>query len=147
MAVRALSIAATLLLATGLVAVLESLVRVPNASAAYLLGVIVLAVGLGTVEAVLAALGSFLAYDFLFVQPVHTLVVVDPGEWLNLLLLLVVGLVVGQLAGRQRRRADAAELREREARGLFQMSQVLATADDSRQALGPLVGILRDETR
>jgi two-component system sensor histidine kinase KdpD len=144
---RAMSILGALLLATGLVATLEWVVLVPNASAAYLFAVIVLAVGLGTVEAVLAAIGSFLAYDFLFVQPVHTFAVVNPGEWLNLLLLLVVGLVVGQLAGRQRRRADAAELREREARGLFQVSRVLATADETRVALQAIVAILRDETR
>ena len=147
LAFRVVSIAAALALASGLVAILESAVNVPNASAAYILAVIVLAVGLGIVEAVVAALGSFLAYDYLFIEPVHTFAVVDPGEWLNLLLLLVVGLVVGQLAGRQRRRADVAELREREARGLFQVSRVLATARDTREALDAIVLILRDESR
>jgi two-component system sensor histidine kinase KdpD len=145
--VGAVSIVGALLLATGLVAILESVVHVPNASAAYLLAVIILAVALGTVEAIAAALGSFLAYDFLFVQPLHTFAVVDPGEWLNLLLLLVVGLVVGQLAGEQRRRADAAELRVREARGLFRVSRAIATTDDTRGALQAIVEILRDETR
>jgi len=32
-----------------------------------------------------------LVYDFLFVNPLHTLTVSDPGEWLNLVLLLFVG--------------------------------------------------------
>jgi two-component system sensor histidine kinase KdpD len=147
LALGAVSIVGALALATALVAGLESVVRVPNASAAYLLAVIVLAVALGTGAAVVAAIGSFLAYDFLFVQPVHTFAVVETGEWLNLVLLLVVGLVVGQLAGRQRDRADAAELREREARGLFRVSRVLATAEDTREALEAIVSILRDETR
>ncbi|MBA2719184.1 MAG: DUF4118 domain-containing protein [Chloroflexi bacterium] len=145
-AFEALTIVAALTVATGLVAVLESLVRVPDASPAYLLAVIVLGVGLGTFAAVAGAIGAFLAYDFLFVHPIHTLAVVDPGEWLNLLLLLVVGLVVGRLAGQQRERAQAAELRAREARGLFQVSRVLATGD-SREALPAIVGILVDETR
>ena len=51
----------------------------------------------------------------------------DPGEWLNLVLLLFVGIVVGQLAALQRARAEAAVAREREARALFQVSRALAT--------------------
>lgn len=145
-AFETLAIVVALTGATGLVAVLESLVRVPDASPAYLLAVIVLGVGLGTVAAVIGAIGAFLAYNFLFVEPIHTLTVVDPGEWLNLLLLFVVGLVVGQLAGQQRHRTDSAEQRAREARGLFQVSRVLATGD-SRKALPAIVAILLDETR
>ena len=44
---------------------------------------------------------SFLLYDFLFTQPVFTFTVRDPREWLNLLLFLLVGIVVGRLAGRR----------------------------------------------
>jgi two-component system sensor histidine kinase KdpD len=58
----------------------------------------------------------------------------------------VVGVVVGQLAGRQRDRAEAAELREREARGLFQVSLALATASDPNQATRDIVRILKAET-
>ncbi|HEY0442843.1 MAG TPA: DUF4118 domain-containing protein, partial [Candidatus Limnocylindrales bacterium] len=76
LAFRVVSIAAALALASGLVAILESAVNVPNASAAYIPAVIVLAVGLGIVEAVVAALGSFLAYDYLFIEPGHTFAVV-----------------------------------------------------------------------
>jgi two-component system, OmpR family, sensor histidine kinase KdpD len=146
-AVRVGAIVAALIVASGVVGLLQSVVRVPNASSAYLLAVIVLAVGFGTFEAVATALGSFLAYDFLFVEPVHTFAIVDSGEWLNLLLLLIVSLVVGQLAGRQRHRAETAELREREARGLFHVSQALASADQTAAALQDIVAILRDETR
>ncbi len=48
-------------------------------------------------------------YDFLFIEPHYTLTVHDPPEWLNLLLLLVVGVVVGRLAGRERDRAVAGD--------------------------------------
>ena len=60
----------------------------------------------GTGPAVATAIGSFLAYDYLFIEPLHTLTVRDPAEWLNLILLLVVGIVVGRLAGRERDRAN-----------------------------------------
>lgn len=145
--VRIGAIAAALGVASALVGVLEAALSIPNASSAYLLAVIGLAVGLGTIEAVVAAVGSFFAYDFLFVEPIHTFAVVDSGEWLNLLLFLVVSLVVGQLAGRQRRRAQLAELREREARGLFHVSEVLASVDETAAALDAIVRILAAETR
>ncbi len=135
-----------LTVATLLVTFLEDVGGVPNAHAAYLLAVIALAVRFGTIEAVLGAAGGFLLANFLFTEPVLTFTVVDPGEWLNLLLLLVVGVVVGQLAGRQRDRADAAERREREARGLFQVSRALATASDVGQAMRDAVRILQAET-
>jgi len=136
----------SLTLATLLVTFLEGVAGVPNAHAAYLVAVIALAVQLGTTEAILGAIGAFLLTNFLFTEPVFTFTVVDPGEWLNLLLLLVVGVVVGQLAGRQRDRAHAAELREREARGLFQVSRALATASDTAQAMRDVVRILQAET-
>jgi two-component system sensor histidine kinase KdpD len=133
-------------LATLLVTLLDQVAGVPNASSGYLLAVIALAVQLGTTEAIVGAVGAFLLANFLFTVPVHTLTVLDPGEWLNLLLLLVVGVVVGQLAGRQRNRAESAELREREARGLFQVSRALATAPDASQAMRDVVRILKAET-
>jgi two-component system sensor histidine kinase KdpD len=54
--------------------------------------------------------------------------------------------VVGQLAGSQRGRAETAELREREARGLFQVSRALAAATDTGQAMREVVRILQTET-
>lgn len=138
-------VAGALALASLLVVVLDA-AGVPNASSAYLLAVVALAVRLGTAEAILAAVGAFLLANYFFTEPVHTFTVLDPGEWLNLLLLLMVGIVVGQLAGRQRDRADAAEAREREARGLFRVSRALATAPDTGDAMREIVRVLQAET-
>ena len=102
--------------ATGLVALLEHELGVPNAAAVYLVAVSAVAIATGTGGAVVAALLAVLVYDFLFTDPLHTLAVADPGELLNLLLLLFVAVVVGQLASLQRSRAEDAEAREREAR-------------------------------
>jgi two-component system sensor histidine kinase KdpD len=86
-------------------------------------------------------------YDFLFVDPRHTLVVADPGEWLNLLLLLFVGVVVGRLTAAQRDRADSADTREREARALFRLSRTIALAPSIESALPDILGIVVAETR
>ena len=82
----------------------------------------------GAGPAVATAVGAFLLYDFLFIDPRFTFTVDDPQEWLNLLLLLVVGIVVGRLAGRERDRAETAIAREREALAMFRLSFALASA-------------------
>ena len=145
----AIEVAATfglLAVATALVWVLEDRVGVPNASSVFLLGVVVVASRYGTQTAIIAAVGGFLIYDLFFIEPVLTLRVDDPGEWLNLILLLVVGIVVGRLAARQRDRAEAAVAREREAVSLFRISRVLATRPSTSEVLPELASILRTET-
>jgi two-component system sensor histidine kinase KdpD len=136
-----------LILSTGLVWLLEQRFGVPNASSAYLLAVVAIAVAYGTVAATATAVGAFLAYDFLFTQPLYTFTVADPEEWVNVVLLLVVGIVVGQLAAAQRRRAEAAELRERESRLMFQVSRAMALRETTPLALGTIVNALRQEAR
>ena len=97
-----------LALTTLAVAVLEDRLRIPDASATYLLAVVAIAVAFGTPAAVATAIGSFLLYDFLFVSPTGAFIVANAEELLNLLLLLALGVVVGQLAGMQRDRAETA---------------------------------------
>jgi len=129
------------------VAVLQNVVGFDNGAPAFLLAVVVIAVLRGTGPAIATAIGSFLAYDFLFIEPVYTLTVSDPAEWLNLLLLLVVGVVIGQLAGRERGRAVAAIEGEQEARALFSVSFTLASERDMAAALLAITRMLGDETR
>ena len=90
------------------VAVLEGAAGFDDGSPVFLLAVVAVAVLRGTGPAIATAIGAFLVYDFLFIEPHYTLTVRDPAEWLNLILLLVVGVVVGRLAGRERDRAVAA---------------------------------------
>src|SRR5262245_50913944 len=74
--------------ATGLVWLLEERFGVLNASPVYLLAVVIVALVAGTMGALAAAVAGILLYDYLFVHPVQTLAISDPGEWLNLILLL-----------------------------------------------------------
>ena len=120
---------------------------VADASSTFLLAVVAVAVARGTGPALVTAVGSFLVYDFFFIAPLYTFTVRDPAEWLNLLLLLVVGAVVGRLAGQERDRALAAIEGEREANAMFNVSFLLATRTDTPTALGPIAGIVRAETR
>ena len=108
--------APSLILATLVVAVLRANADVPNASIVYLAAVVATAIAAGAPGAVMATLASILLYDWFFTVPYYTLTISEPAEWLNAVLLLGVGLVVGQLAAMQRSRADDARARESEAR-------------------------------
>ena len=127
---------------TALIAALESVVGVPNASAAYLLAVVIMAVAFGTWAAICTSVAALLLYDFFFVLPFYTFTISDPAEWLNLLVLLGVGIVVGQLAALQRNRAEAALAREQESRALFEVSRALATGDQAQSTLPAVAGSL-----
>jgi two-component system sensor histidine kinase KdpD len=124
------------------VAALEAALGVPSAASVYLVAVVVVAVAVGTRAAALAAVLSVAAYDFFFTDPRFTLVVSDPGEWLDLVLLLFVAVTVGELAALQRRRADSASAREREARSLGELTRALATRESTRAVLPAILGTL-----
>lgn len=135
-------------LATLLIALAEGPpLRIANASPLYLVAVVGIAVVFGTVAAIAAAIASFVLYDVLFVEPRFALHVDDPQEWLNLLLLLFVGIVIGRLAALQAERADDATRRAGESRALFRISRTLATAASVTDALPIVVEDLLAETR
>lgn len=134
----------TLAGATVLTWALEEQFGVLNASPVYLLAVVVTALAAGTWGALAAAVAGVLIYDYLFVHPTLTLTISDPGEWLNLILLLFVGLVVGQLTALERSRTRTAEHREREARELFLISRALATRSSTTAVLPEVAEVLRN---
>ena len=138
---------ASLIVATLLVAVAEAPpLAIPDASPIYLVAVVAVAIGLGPTAAVGAAVVSFLLYDVLFISPRLTLTVLDPAEWLNLLLFLFVGVTIGRLTATQTARAADATRRLRESQALFRISRTLATASTIEAALPPILAQLLAET-
>jgi two-component system sensor histidine kinase KdpD len=140
---RLVAVAApALVAATVLVWVLEERLGVEDASPVYLLAVVVTALASGTLGALAVAVLGILTYDYLFTHPFLTLAISDPGEWISLVLLLFVGLVVGQLTALQRARTLTAEAREREARELFLVSRALATRESTHAVLPEIASLL-----
>jgi two-component system sensor histidine kinase KdpD len=128
-------VAATIGVATAVVAVLESpSVGVADASPVYFVAVVIAGSLLGTWPAIVTAFGSFLVYDLLFVQPTFTIVVSNPREWLDLVLFLVLAVIVGRLSALGRERADEASRRAAEATSLFAISRTLATEQEVEAA-------------
>jgi two-component system sensor histidine kinase KdpD len=93
----------------------------------YLLIVVFVAGIAGTRPAILAAVLSFLAWNFLFLPPYGTFRVEDPKDWLSLLVFLAVGVAMGVQTGRMRERHARAVARERETAMLNRFSSQLVT--------------------
>jgi two-component system sensor histidine kinase KdpD len=105
---------------------LLGVLELANASMLYLAAVLVVALFLGRGPAIAASIAAFLTFNFLFVEPTLTFTVASPDELLALLTFLLVAIVTGQLAAAQRGRIEEAEAREREARLLHDISELLA---------------------
>jgi two-component system sensor histidine kinase KdpD len=132
--------------ATLVVTALERGTEIPDASAVYLIAVVVVGSVAGTTAALATALLAFVTYDLLFTEPQFSLVVSDTSELLNLVVVLVVALAVGRLAALGRERASEADRRAAEATGLFAISRLLATAERTETVAGQVVTLLAGNT-
>lgn len=120
--VAALAVAVAILAGEILVRWLE----LPNLSMLFLTAVLVCAVSQGTVCAIWAAVLSFLAFNFFFIEPVYTFTVAQPHELFALLMFLMVAILTGGLAGRVREQSDAASRRADQTRALYEFTRRLS---------------------
>jgi signal transduction histidine kinase len=92
----------------------------------YLLAVLPIAILWGVVPAVAVAILGVATYAFVFVPPRWSFAVNQSDVWLALVVVLVVAVVVGELAARQRReRVEVEQLREEQA-GLGRVATLVA---------------------
>lgn len=108
-----------------LIAVAEAFVPVPNLSILFLLPVMFSAVTWGWWNALGASVLAFIAYDYLFVSPRHTLTIADPEEWIALIIFLIVSAVTSNLAARERARREQASRQAWTATFLYEISRAL----------------------
>ena len=140
-AARTALIGATILAALAVASLAIALLArlgVTHAAPVYLLAVVAVGMRWGTIPAVATSVVAFLAYDFLFVQPLYTFTINSPEEWLNLLLLLAVAVAIGRLVAVQAEHAEQVAERAREAQALFGISRALAETRTVEEA-GPVV--------
>lgn len=136
----------SVVLVTFLIGLLSRSVHIANISMLYLLVVLAVAVLFGRFPAIIASFAAFLLFDFFFVEPIHKFTVSDPEEWLALILFLITAIVTSQLAATQRRRAQEAQQREREALILYDVVRLMGEPDLD-QALHAVAERLRQELR
>jgi len=129
---------------TGAIAAIDQVADVANISMLYLLAVMASAIFFGNGPAILASVAAFLAFDVFFIDPRHRLTVSESEEWVALGLLLVTGVITGQLAAALRNRAREARRREREAIVLYDVVRLM-TGPDLRESLAAVAERLRQE--
>jgi K+-sensing histidine kinase KdpD len=114
----AFSIAAVALV-TGAVYALRPIAPVVSLGVLYVLAVVAVAVVCGLAYAIPVSVASMLAFNFLFLPPLHTFELRESENWVALAVYLIVGVVVGELATRSRRLAretvEAEKLRQADA--------------------------------
>ncbi|QDD88424.1 sensor histidine kinase [Pseudomonas oryzihabitans] len=126
------------ILATGLAAAIaegvSGLLELPNISLVFLAAVLLVAVRSSRGPALFCALLGFLAYDFLFIPPAFSLTINREQDVLTLAFFLLMALLTGDLAARQRRQLQALRLTQRETLALLDFTRQLSAASD-RQAV------------
>ncbi|MCW6540860.1 two-component system sensor histidine kinase KdpD [Yersinia ruckeri] len=94
----------------------------------YLLGVVIIALFYGRWPSVVAAVLNVASFDLFFVQPHWSLAVTDVQYLVTFAVMLIVGIVVGNLTAGVRYQARIARYREQRARHLYEMSRGLSRA-------------------
>ena len=109
-----LASAAAVAFVTAVIALLEPHVPVLSLGVLYVFAVLPIAVVWGIALALPVSVASMLAFEWFYLPPVHRFSLADSENWFALAVYLATAVVVSELAARSRRRAAAAEQRERE---------------------------------
>ncbi|MBX3015393.1 MAG: sensor histidine kinase KdpD [Caldilineaceae bacterium] len=116
-----------------------AVVEPTNLAMIYLTVVVIVALNLGRGPAVLAAVLSSLAFDFLFVQPYLSFVIGDTQYVLTFFGLLIVGLVISNLTARVREQVEVAQQRTVQIAALYELSRDLVVMTEVAQIVQTLL--------
>ncbi|THV20907.1 sensor histidine kinase [Peteryoungia ipomoeae] len=114
---------------------IDLFVDLPNISLLFLLAVLGASVTGGYVAAFLAAALSALAYNFFFIDPIHTFTIAAPHEVFALVIFLVVAVIAGGFASRIREQAEVARIRATALQSLYDFSRKLASTAKGDDAI------------
>jgi len=138
-------------LATAVAAViaegLSGLLELPNISLIFLAAVLLVAVRSSRGPALFCALLGFLAYDFLFIPPAFSLTINREQDVLTLAFFLLMALLTGDLAARQRRQLQALRRTQRETLALLDFTRQLSAASDRQAVVSVTLKQLGEATR
>ncbi len=113
---------------TGIVWLLEPHVPVRSLLVLYVLAILPVAVGWGTVLAAFTSILSAVCFAYFFLPPIHTLRLAGSGDLVALGVFLVTAVVVGELAARSRREALNSARLAKEQSALRRVATLVAEA-------------------
>jgi two-component system sensor histidine kinase KdpD len=106
-----------------------------NVAMVYTLTVLLVALRWGRGPAIASAVLNVVAFDFFFVPPRFSLMVEHPHHVITFVVMLTVGVLIGQLVGNIRFQARVASHREKRARTLYDFAQDLAQLQTTSEAI------------
>ncbi len=119
----------------------RSHIRTTNVSLVLVVVILIAAVTGGRVGGVIAAVGSAFWFDLFFTQPYNSFRIDSADDVGTTVLLLVVGLVVGEIVLRSREHQRVAAVRDVEIHQMRNFAQLSA----GNEPIGRLVRVLQDE--
>lgn len=128
-------------------AIIDRLTELPNISILYLLAVLGAAAYAGFSAALMAALLSALAYNFLFIAPIETFTIASPHEVFALAVFVIAAVLAGSLASRIREQAQVARLRAAAMQALYDFARKLAGTANAEDVLWTSVTQLQASLR
>jgi two-component system sensor histidine kinase KdpD len=135
-----LASAAAVASVTAVIALFEDWVPVLSLGVLYVFAVLPVAVVWGLRFALPVSVASMLAFNWFFLAPRHTFTLADSENWFALAVYLATAVVVSELAARSRRRAAAAEQRERESALLAELAAELLAGRKLEEEVGEIAG-------
>ena len=120
---------------TAVIGLVQDYVPVLSLGVLYVFAVLPIAVLWGLWFALPVSVASMLAFNWFFLPPVHTFTLADSENWFALAVYLCTAVVVSDLAARARRRAAAAEQRERESALLAELATELLRGRELQEEL------------
>lgn len=109
----------------------------------FLLCVVLVAVKLGRGPSILASVLSVASFDFFFVEPRFSFAVSDVQYLWTFAVMLVVGLLIGQLTANLRFSAQVSTTRERRSQSLFELTRDLSGALLASQVVESAEGLVQ----
>lgn len=138
------AVAAAFVGATALAAKLVDMaVNLPNISLIFLLAVLGASVTGGYLSAFLAAVLSTLAYNFFFIDPLHTFTIAAPHEVFALFMFLAAAIIAGGFASRIREQAEVARVRAQALQSLYDFARKLSSTSRTEDAIWATVSQLQ----
>ncbi len=120
---------------TGLLWVLRDSLSVQIIALIYLLPIVIISRIFGLFPAILAAILSFLSFNYCFIPPYYTLAVHRTQDLITLIVFLVIATVISQLQDQDRQKLAAITAREREVTHLYDLSIALAGLQDDKSII------------
>lgn len=101
----------------------------------FLLGVVLVSLSGGRWIGVASSVVSVMLFNFLFTEPRYTFVVSDPQYLVIFPVLFTVALITSELVNREKREAQAADIREQRTQVLYRISRSLLQATGTRAVI------------